>query len=84
MAYELVGTGPELQSICEALSTRWARFAWTGRPERPRHATWEPYAMASRATMVFDRREYLAHDPLKAEREALATATRGRLGVMGG
>ena len=82
-AADLVGTGPELAPITEALSTRWARFAWTGRPERPGHAAWEPYGVETRATMVFDRSEALVHDPLKAERLALAGATRGSLGLMG-
>jgi para-nitrobenzyl esterase len=58
----MVGAGPNLQTVADAVSGAWIRFAKTGNPG------WAPYDPARRATMVFNVESKVVDDPRKAQR----------------
>jgi para-nitrobenzyl esterase len=57
---------PELAA---AMSASWAAFARAGKPDNPAIPVWPAYTAETRATMVFDTRCRVVHDPLRDARE---------------
>ena len=56
--------------LAAQMSTRWAAFARTGRPDVEGLAPWPPYSLERRATMVIDRGWHVEDDPLGDHRRA--------------
>ncbi len=55
---DLVGAtdrGPVAQDLARRVSTTWATFARTGKPDNASIPAWAPYTLTDRATMVLDR-----------------------------
>jgi len=59
------GTGEDQQAIADMMSESWIAFARNGDPNNPTVPNWEPYNQADRATMVFNVKSELTHDPRK-------------------
>lgn len=64
----MTGTSPEAQTLADAMSNAWIRFARTGDPG------WPAYLPATRATMVFDVKSRVVNDPNREERLMFAAA----------
>jgi len=68
-AASLVGDGAsEAQTVADAMSDAWLRFAKTGDPG------WRAYMPSSRTTMVFDIPSRTVDDPGREERQIFAVA----------
>ncbi|QDL38563.1 carboxylesterase/lipase family protein [Rhodoferax sediminis] len=66
----IVGAGADRDPLQEEMSGAWLAFARSGNPNHAGLVSWRPYALAERATMVFDRHSRLQADPLREERIA--------------
>jgi para-nitrobenzyl esterase len=62
------GTAP--QGLSDLMSTAWAAFARTGRPDAPRLPHWPDYG-PGRGTMVLDEKPRVEEDPRRELREVL-------------
>ena len=69
---ELVGTGPELQTMADRVSGSWVAFARTGNPNNPHVPQWPAYNGTDRATMIIDNNWKVEKDPNHEERLAMA------------
>lgn len=58
----MTGSSPEAQTVADAMSNAWIRFARTGDPG------WAAYRPETRATMVFDVKSRVVNDPNREER----------------
>jgi para-nitrobenzyl esterase len=68
------GRDDDARRLAARMSTAWAAFARTGRPEHDDLPPWPTYSAGSRATMVLDSECRVEADPLGARREALIGA----------
>ncbi|UYY77600.1 carboxylesterase/lipase family protein [Sphingomonas sp. R1] len=66
------GTGRAAQRLSRQVMGAFAALARTGRPAAPGLPAWEPYALRTRATMLFDTACRMADDPRRWERELFA------------
>jgi para-nitrobenzyl esterase len=73
---EMVGTGPEIQTMADRVSGAWVAFARTGNPSHALIPKWTPYTAADRATMLMGADWKLINDPNKEERLAMAKFSR--------
>jgi para-nitrobenzyl esterase len=64
----MVGSGPDQQTLADAMSSAWTRFARSGNPG------WPAYNPQTRPTMVFNTVSRVVNDPRKAEREVFQQA----------
>jgi para-nitrobenzyl esterase len=69
VARSMVGEGPGPQRIADEMSSAFAAFARSGRPDHKGIPHWAPYTLEKRETMIFDIPPRLANDPQKRERE---------------
>jgi para-nitrobenzyl esterase len=69
----LTGGGPRPAALADKISDAWIAFARTGSPDTPKLPAWPAYGV-ERATMVFDDASQIAHDPIRARREAMQAA----------
>ena len=74
----IVGSGGDRRGLADRMSGAWVAFARTGNPSHALLPTWEPFAAASRQTMMFGRECRLANDPYRDERLAVGQALRDR------
>jgi len=74
----MVGSGADRRGLADRMSGAWVAFARTGNPNHALLPKWEPFAAASRQTMMFGRDCRLLNDPYRDERIAVAQALRGR------
>jgi para-nitrobenzyl esterase len=72
---ELVGTGPEIQTLADQVSGAWAAFARSGNPNHSGIPQWPAFRANQRATMVIDREWRAASDLNREERLAMARFT---------
>jgi para-nitrobenzyl esterase len=72
LSASMVGTGPEPQRVADQMSAAWLAFARSGNPNNPGTANWPAYALADRATMVFDVQSRVVNDFRSDERTLLA------------
>jgi para-nitrobenzyl esterase len=72
---ELVGTGPEIQTLADQVSGAWAAFARTGNPNHSGIPQWPAFRTNQRATMVIDREWRVVNDLNHEERLAMARFT---------
>ena len=72
LSASMVGTGPEAQAVADQMSAAWLAFARTGNPNNPKTLQWPAYALADRATMVFDATSRVVNDFRSDERVLLA------------
>lgn len=70
LATGITGVGADLYLLQEQIAQAWISFARTVDPNHAGLPTWQPYTVASRPTMVFDRESRLVSDPLRDERVA--------------
>ncbi|MEI9964495.1 MAG: carboxylesterase family protein [Caulobacteraceae bacterium] len=78
-APELCGSGPGVQALADRMSTAWAAFARTGRPQAPGLPAWPAYERGRRATMLLDEgASKVASDPHGRERVAIAALKAGQ------
>ncbi len=63
------GGGAEARQLADRMSQALLAFARTGDPNHPGLPRWEPYGLARRQTLLFDRTCQLADDPRGGERE---------------
>jgi para-nitrobenzyl esterase len=68
----LTGSGPERQTIADAMHRAWIAFARDGDPNHAGLPEWPQYDLERRATMRFDTASELLHDPGPEDREAYA------------
>ena len=73
---EMVGTGPEIQTMADRVSRAWTAFATSGNPSHTLIPKWSPYSATDRATMLIGDEWKLANDPNKEERLAMAKFSR--------
>ncbi|MDQ1478633.1 MAG: para-nitrobenzyl esterase [Actinomycetota bacterium] len=66
----LTGTGPERQSIADAMHRAWIAFARTGDPRHDGIPEWPSYEPERRATIRFDTTCELLDDPAGDDRKA--------------
>jgi len=59
-------------NLAHQLSSAWVAFAATGNPNNPRLPKWEPYTLADRKTLIFDRTVTVENDPRGEFRELWA------------
>jgi para-nitrobenzyl esterase len=74
----MVGSGADLHGLADRMSGAWVAFARTGNPNHALLPKWEPFAAASRQTMMFGHECRLLADPYREERLAVAQALRDR------
>ena len=69
------GSGPEAETLANAMMDAWVAFAKTGDPG------WAPYDAASRATMIFgDGGPHVVNAPAEARRKAWDSVDAARVG----
>jgi para-nitrobenzyl esterase len=68
-----VGPGPEPQIMADMMSRCWIAFARSANPNAPGVPLWPAYDAKSRATMIFDLKPRLEHDPMREVREILTS-----------
>lgn len=73
---ELVGTGPEIQTLADRVSAAWVAFARTGNPNHALIPKWPAYNGTDRPTMIIDNEWQQVNDPNHEERLAMAKFTR--------
>ena len=73
---EMVGTGPEIQTMADRVSGAWVAFARTGNPSHALIPKWSPYNATDRATMLINNEWKLVNDPNREERLAMAKFSR--------
>lgn len=54
--------GTPAHELAGRLSSTWAAFARSGKPDNPRVARWPNYTLAECATLISDRELSVAHD----------------------
>ncbi len=64
------GTGPERQSLADAMHGAWVAFAHHGDPSHPGIPSWPAYDVDRRATMRFDLTSEVVDDPMGEDRAA--------------
>jgi para-nitrobenzyl esterase len=74
----IVGSGADRRDLADRMSGAWVAFARTGNPNHALLPKWEPFAAASRPTMIFGRECRLLADPYREERLAVGQALRDR------
>src|SRR5262245_39238008 len=74
----IVGSGPDRRGLADRMSGAWVAFARTGNPNHALLPKWEPFAAASRPTMMFGQECRVVADPYREERLAVAQALRDR------
>jgi para-nitrobenzyl esterase len=74
----IVGSGGDRRGLADRMSGAWVAFARTGNPNHALLPKWEPFAAASRQTMMFGRECRPVDDPYREERLAVAQALRDR------
>jgi para-nitrobenzyl esterase len=57
------GGSAEAQALSDTMSSVWATFARTGRPDHPSIPTWPTYDANSRATLILDKACRIENDP---------------------
>ena len=57
------GGGADAQTLSDTMSTLWANFARTGRPDHPAIPTWPTYDATTRATLILDNPCRIENDP---------------------
>jgi len=70
-ARSMTGSGQDRYALAHRMSTAWAAFARTGDPNHPDLPHWEAFEGKRRATMVFNDRCQLVHDPHGPEQRLL-------------
>jgi para-nitrobenzyl esterase len=73
---EMVGTGPELQTLADRVSGAWVAFARAGDPSHPAIPKWPAYVASQRTTMHIDNEWRVVNDPDREERLAMAQLPR--------
>ena len=66
------GTGADARTASAAMQDRFVAFARTGDPNPAGATRWPAYTLDRRATMIFDVRSRVEHDPRRWERELFA------------
>jgi para-nitrobenzyl esterase len=61
-AQGLVGTGPDVQAMANAMSDAWLAFARDGAPNGSRIPQWPAYSIDRRASMIFDTESKVVDD----------------------
>ena len=74
----IVGSGTDRRGLADRMSGAWVAFARTGNPNHALLPKWEPFAPASRHTMMFGHECRVAADPYREERLAVEQALRDR------
>jgi para-nitrobenzyl esterase len=74
----IVGAGADRRGLADRMSGAWVAFARTGNPNHALLPKWEPFAPASRPTMMFGHECSLLNDPYREERIAVEQALRDR------
>ncbi|HEY7292515.1 MAG TPA: carboxylesterase family protein [Vicinamibacterales bacterium] len=74
----MVGSGADRRGLADRMSGAWAAFARTGDPSHALLPKWEPFAAASRQTMMFGHECRVLSDPYHDERVAVGQALRDR------
>jgi para-nitrobenzyl esterase len=74
----IVGSGADRRDLADRMSGAWVAFARTGNPNHALLPKWEPFAVASRQTMIFGHECRLLADPYREERLAVGQALRDR------
>jgi para-nitrobenzyl esterase len=69
---EMVGTGPELQTLADRVSGARVAFARAGDPSHPAIPKWPAYVASQRTTMHIDNEWRVVNDPDREERLAMA------------
>ncbi|HVY83367.1 MAG TPA: carboxylesterase/lipase family protein [Steroidobacteraceae bacterium] len=72
LAEPLVGNGPDLPALADAVSGAWTRFARTGNPNGKGLPMWPAYSSDKRHVMIFDKTSRVESDPRRQERLAIA------------
>jgi para-nitrobenzyl esterase len=75
IARPFTGLAASAARLSRRMQNAWINFARSGHPGHESLPGWEPYDAATRATMVFGRRCYLADAPLETERALWARWT---------
>jgi len=65
---EFAGSGPDADTLSEAMMDAWTAFSRTGDPNCEAVPDWAPYDLERRPTLVFDRETRIEHAPLDDER----------------
>jgi para-nitrobenzyl esterase len=68
----LTGDGEDARRVSATMQQALLSFAYQGNPNYPGLATWQPYTLPRRQTMIFDVEARLADDPRGAERRLFA------------
>jgi len=76
----MVGSGGDRRALADRMSGAWVAFARTGNPNHALLPTWEPFAAASRPTMLLGNDCRMVRDPYREERVAVGEALRDRAG----
>jgi para-nitrobenzyl esterase len=71
-AGDMTGAGAEARAVSDAMGDAFVSFARTGAPRYRGVASWTPYTMARRETLVIDAQARMADDPRGAERAFFA------------
>ncbi|WP_380779493.1 carboxylesterase/lipase family protein [Sphingomonas sp. R86520] len=66
------GTSADARSASDAIQQSFVAFAKTGNPHHGTTARWPRYDVSDRATMIFDARSRVEHDPRGWQRELFA------------
>ena len=64
----VLGSGPQPQTVANAMANAWIAFARTGNPSQP-GLVWPAYDATGRKTMLFDVKSHVVADPDKPKRE---------------
>ena len=67
------GAGAAGQPVADQMSASFIAFARTGDPNTPMIPKWDRYTLPGRATLIFNNRSRLVHDPRGAERRLFAS-----------
>ena len=57
------GGSPDAQALADTMSSVWAAFARTGRPDHASIPAWPAYDAEARATVMLDKECRIANDP---------------------
>lgn len=68
---ELVGTGPDLQTMADQVSGAWVAFARHGNPSHPGIPKWSAYNASERPVMLMNNQWEVVRDPDREERLAM-------------
>jgi len=76
LAKTMTGSGQDRYALQDKMSEAWATFARTGNPSCKGVGTWPAYNATMRPTMVLNNRCEVVNDPLKEERQVIASIKR--------